>query len=460
MAEGVRGSCPDNCQALTRTTGYQAKVGPDRELYRAPANGRIVAWSVALGKPGPKQTAFFEERYGGTRRRRSSCSTPARSSAARSSRRRRCSGSRTTSARPSSSRSRDAADPQGPVHRADGRRRGRRRLQIGLPSDTSWRSSRAPTGCLDTTTQFALARRSHDALFRCLYKTARLTYSATFIPSPTPPTSASARQAPPRLSRAGRRRGCRGRSPRRPDRRARRRRSSAFRRRCRRCPRRRSSRRAAASAARRPAEGPRRPAGGARAERRWWTSTWTSSRSSSRPAATSVVSVGIVRSGDVRGMSLDSSSSAPQALSPPARASAASSATQRGRIGDPAQSTGSMRRSQCGQSLRSRWASWSHQLQKRRCSTAHGSLDGDGASGRTFATTSRRLAVLAVDVHAAGLGLDDDLAARGGRPHAVALGDRHGANPTNPWGRDACASGSRGPARPPAGGAASVGLLG
>jgi hypothetical protein len=43
-----------------------------------------------------------------------------------------------------------------------------------------------------------------------------------------------------------------------------------------------------------------------------------------------------------------------------------------------------MRRPHVGQSFRSRCASWSHQLQKRRFSTAHGSVDFDGASGRTF----------------------------------------------------------------------------
>ena len=68
IGDDVRGSCPENCQALTRTTGYQAKVGPDRGLYQAPSNGRIVAWSVALGNPGPKQVTFFQERYGGTAR--------------------------------------------------------------------------------------------------------------------------------------------------------------------------------------------------------------------------------------------------------------------------------------------------------------------------------------------------------------------------------------------------------
>ncbi len=62
-------------------------------------------------------------------------------------------------------------------------------LQIGLGSDTSWRSSRARTGCLDTTTQFALLGARTLATFACLYKTARLTYSATFISSPPKKTT-------------------------------------------------------------------------------------------------------------------------------------------------------------------------------------------------------------------------------------------------------------------------------
>ncbi|MEA2143345.1 MAG: hypothetical protein QOI64_1775, partial [Solirubrobacteraceae bacterium] len=65
LPDGILGVCPLDCQAVSRTTGYQAKVGPDRALFQAPADGRIVAWSIALGKPGPKQTAFFAERLGG-----------------------------------------------------------------------------------------------------------------------------------------------------------------------------------------------------------------------------------------------------------------------------------------------------------------------------------------------------------------------------------------------------------
>ena len=47
-----------------------------------------------------------------------------------------------------------------------------------------------------------------------------------------------------------------------------------------------------------------------------------------------------------------------------------------------------MRRPQVGQSFRSFWDGWSHQLQKRRFSTAQGSWDFDGGSGSSLPVTS------------------------------------------------------------------------
>ncbi len=187
LGDDARGSCPDSCQAVTRSTGYQAKVGPDRELYRAPDNGRIVAWSIALGKPGPRQTAFFEERYGGAARAavvvldagRKLLRTVVRKTPLQT-----LTGY-------------FGQTVQFPLEQTLRIRKGQYvgltvatwapALQIGLGSDTSWRSSRAATGCADTTTQFALLGGRTEATFRCLYKTARLTYSATFITSPASP---------------------------------------------------------------------------------------------------------------------------------------------------------------------------------------------------------------------------------------------------------------------------------
>ena len=48
---------------------------------------------------------------------------------------------------------------------------------------------------------------------------------------------------------------------------------------------------------------------------------------------------------------------------------------------EPQRSSGSIRLPQCGQSFRSFWDSWSHQLQNRRFSTAQGSSEGVGATG-------------------------------------------------------------------------------
>ena len=77
------------------------------------------------------------------------------------------------------------------------------------------------------------------------------------------------------------------------------------------------------------------------------------------------------------------------AISPPPQPAAASARTRARRRagavrgegawrGQDQRGSAAMRRPQCGQSLRSFCASWSHQLQKRRFSTDHGSDDVDG----------------------------------------------------------------------------------
>lgn len=189
LAEGVAGSCPAPCQAVTRTTGYQAKVGPDRTLYQAPANGRIVAWTLSLGKPGPKQTAFFEENYGGTAQAAVVVLDPGRKL------------SRRVVAKGPLTKLTDhfGTTVQFPLERTLRIRKGQfvaitvptwaPALQIGIGTDTSWRSSRAEDRCLDTATQSAMVGTRVEIGFPCLYRDARLTYSATFIDTPVAPSS-------------------------------------------------------------------------------------------------------------------------------------------------------------------------------------------------------------------------------------------------------------------------------
>jgi hypothetical protein len=80
----------------------------------------------------------------------------------------------------------------------------------------------------------------------------------------------------------------------------------------------------------------------------------------------------------------------PQAATPVARAKPAArvakvrereSVEPRNNRNRPQSPSGSIRRAQCGQSFRSFCVSWSHQLQNRRLSTAHGSSETLGAVG-------------------------------------------------------------------------------
>ncbi len=185
LADDLRGVCPLNCQAVSRTTGYQAKVGPDRSLYRAPADGRIVAWTIALGNPGPKQTAFFSERLGGESQAAVVVLDPQKKLVRR------------VVAKAPLEELTDYFGQmvQFPLARTLPIKKGQYvgltvpswapALQLSLGNDTSWRASRPKDDCGDTSTQFALIGRRRAVQFACLYKTARLTYSATFIATPT-----------------------------------------------------------------------------------------------------------------------------------------------------------------------------------------------------------------------------------------------------------------------------------
>jgi hypothetical protein len=206
LPAGVRGGCPENCQAVSRTTGYQAKVGPDRALYQVPADGRVVAWTIALGKPGPKQTAFFTERLGGESQAALVILAPDKKL------------SRQVVAKAPLQTLTDyfGTIVQFPLDRSLPVKKGQYigltvpswapALQIGLGSDTSWRASRPADSCVAGPAQTALVGSRGSAKFACLFRTARLTYSATFISTPTKdttaPTKASTAPAKPTPAQA------------------------------------------------------------------------------------------------------------------------------------------------------------------------------------------------------------------------------------------------------------------
>jgi hypothetical protein len=58
-------TCPASpCLAVSRTTGYQAKVVDSRAVYVVPADGKIVAFTIRLGAPTKRQINFFNDNFG------------------------------------------------------------------------------------------------------------------------------------------------------------------------------------------------------------------------------------------------------------------------------------------------------------------------------------------------------------------------------------------------------------
>jgi hypothetical protein len=188
-------SCPEGpCLAVSRTTGYQVRVANRRGGWVVPEDGRIVAFTIKLGRPNQEQIDFFNESLGGVAQARLSALRP-----------------RMSRGNPHPIYLRLAQ--QTPVFRLDryfGQtvtfpltesmpvRKGyvlaltvptwAPALAVGLDRQTSWRANRkkANDGCDNVSTQTAIQTRNTLGEFECMYGTAELTFSATFIPNPKP----------------------------------------------------------------------------------------------------------------------------------------------------------------------------------------------------------------------------------------------------------------------------------
>jgi hypothetical protein len=176
-------SCPRTCNAISRTTGYQAKVGPKRGLFLVPQDGRIVAWTIQLSKPGPSQIKFFNENLGGEASAGISVLRPGKRLFART-----VSTSSIYKLAPFFGKTVQFALSRSlVVHKGDliglNVPTWAPSLAVGLGGDTSWRASRTKDKCRDTQTQTA-QDRGNNTQYMCLYRTARLLYSATLVTSP------------------------------------------------------------------------------------------------------------------------------------------------------------------------------------------------------------------------------------------------------------------------------------
>ena len=178
-------TCPASpCLAVSRTTGYQAKVVDSRAHYVIPANGRIVAFSIRLGAPNKRQIKFFEDNFG-------------KASAGLAVIRR---GDRLFGRVVAASPVMPLSDYFGqtvqfPLDRALKVEKGNV-IGLTVPSwapalstltddGSSWRASRGLKACDNTDSQTAQTAVGALTQYRCLYR-ARLSYTATLITDPKP----------------------------------------------------------------------------------------------------------------------------------------------------------------------------------------------------------------------------------------------------------------------------------
>jgi hypothetical protein len=197
-------SCPatptSDCQAVGKVTGFQTMVAGQKNVFKAPADGRIVKWSIRLSQPSstpaavgqPSELQFFNDFYGTPPKagiailRRVGTSSPPRFRLLRQSPvedlTEFMSAKKTTTtfvlSAPLRVRAGDIVGLTIPTWAPA--------FAVNIASNNAWRASRAPARC-NGADNIKLSR-PHQTVrqiraYGCLYKSARLLYTAGFIAS-------------------------------------------------------------------------------------------------------------------------------------------------------------------------------------------------------------------------------------------------------------------------------------
>jgi hypothetical protein len=179
-------SCPANCQAVGRVTGYQGRGGPVRDPFVIRRAGKIVAFTIRLGSPDANQQRFFQDLYGGP--------PQVRLSILRRGERRRTRSNHRLLAQSKAYRL-DKFFGSAPTFVLDKAIEVERKnivaitvptwapaFAVGLERDHWWRSSREKRRCDNVSQNAQQTRLMSVKAFGCTYFTARLYYTATYIP--------------------------------------------------------------------------------------------------------------------------------------------------------------------------------------------------------------------------------------------------------------------------------------
>ncbi len=180
-------SCPTSpCLAVSRTTGFQVKVGSTRNPMNITKEGSIVAWTVTLAKPSSAQVKYFNANEGGPSEAAIAVLQPQKSP--------NLSYKLIAQGPPVKLEKYFGQTAQFPLPTSIPVKKGELvaltvptwapALALNFGNDTSWRASRSKSQCTSTSTQTTHTQIGTSVQYYCLYQTARLTYSATLISTP------------------------------------------------------------------------------------------------------------------------------------------------------------------------------------------------------------------------------------------------------------------------------------
>ncbi len=189
----LKPGCPGTpCYAISRTTGYQTRSGTKKSPMVVTRNGRLVSWTISLGKPTTKQIKFFDSKLGGEASAqltvlsvtKKSKKTPKAKDGAVVARQ-----GELVKLKPYFGRTVQLA-----LRRSIWVKKGQiialtvptwaPALVTGLDSSTVWNASRGKSQCEDTQSQTSQLAVKQFSDYYCSYTTARMTYSAQIIPDP------------------------------------------------------------------------------------------------------------------------------------------------------------------------------------------------------------------------------------------------------------------------------------
>ena len=185
-----KAGCPADCQAVGHVTGYQVQVGSAKNPYLIHRPGKIVAFTIRLGKPDAEQTTFFTNLFGGQPQARLTLLKKPEKDKKMTNDLQVVGQSELIElgdylgSSPTFALDKPLVVPKETI------------LALTVPTwvpsftinlgaDQAWRSSRAKDDC-NGTSQSAQQRDKSTHSYDCFYRTARLLYSATYIPDPKP----------------------------------------------------------------------------------------------------------------------------------------------------------------------------------------------------------------------------------------------------------------------------------